>query len=44
MMIHDDNMDWDYIGFNKAAGAAFKPCYGNLPELIFVRRPEFAAI
>ncbi|GIK02017.1 putative NRPS-like protein biosynthetic cluster [Aspergillus viridinutans] len=35
-----DEKDWDYIEFQKHAGAVFEPRSGDLHELVFVRLPE----
>ncbi|EAW23609.1 putative AMP-binding enzyme [Aspergillus fischeri NRRL 181] len=35
-----DDKDWDYIEFQKQAGAVFEPRSGDLHELVFVRVPE----
>ncbi|RHZ57475.1 putative AMP-binding enzyme [Aspergillus thermomutatus] len=35
-----DDKDWDYIEFQKHAGAVFEPRSGDLHELVFVRQPE----
>jgi acyl-CoA synthetase (AMP-forming)/AMP-acid ligase II len=35
-----DDKDWDYIEFQKHAGAVFEPRSGDLHELVFVRAPE----
>jgi acyl-coenzyme A synthetase/AMP-(fatty) acid ligase len=40
--LRHDTEDWDYVEFNKYAGAEFEPRPGNLHELVFVRKPECA--
>ncbi|PYH83985.1 putative AMP-binding enzyme [Aspergillus uvarum CBS 121591] len=40
--IQDKDRPWDYITFQKHAGAEFKHRFNNLHELVFVRRPECA--
>ncbi|PKX89842.1 putative AMP-binding enzyme [Aspergillus novofumigatus IBT 16806] len=35
-----DDKDWDYVEFQKQAGAVFEPRSGDLHELVFVRVPE----
>lgn len=40
--LHNSKTDWDYITFQPHAGAEFERWPGNLHELVFVRRPEYA--
>ncbi|KAJ5391006.1 AMP-binding enzyme [Penicillium cataractarum] len=37
--LHDEKDAWDYINFQKHASAELVPRFGNLHELVFVRRP-----
>ena len=36
--------DWDFVTFQHHAGAEFERRLGNLHELVFVRRPEYASM
>ncbi|KAL1859416.1 putative NRPS-like protein biosynthetic cluster [Paecilomyces lecythidis] len=40
--IHDNKDAWDYLAFQKHAGAEFEHRMNDLHELVFVRRPECA--
>ncbi|PQE08772.1 AMP-binding enzyme protein [Rutstroemia sp. NJR-2017a BVV2] len=42
--LRHDTEDWDYVEFNKNVGAEFEPRPGNLHELVFVRKSEWAAM
>jgi hypothetical protein len=41
-IIHDKSDAWDYISFQKHAGAIFEKRIGDLHELVFVRDPDCA--
>lgn len=42
--LHNSKTDWDFVSFQPHAGAEFERWLGNLHELVFVRRPEYASM
>ena len=42
--LRESAKDWEYISFQPFAGARFERRLDNLYELVFVRRPEYAAM
>jgi acyl-coenzyme A synthetase/AMP-(fatty) acid ligase len=42
--LRNDTEDWDYVEFSPYIGAELEPRAGGLHELVFVRKPEYAAM
>ncbi len=42
--LSDSTTDWDFVSFQRHAGAEFEWQLGDLHELVFVRRPECASM
>ena len=40
----NNNEDWEYLSFQRHAGAELEPRHGGLHELVFIRRREFEAM